>query len=181
MSDRDAGTTSQGDGGAPPGDGEDGTQGEPFDRDRAMATIKAQRESEKTLRVQLQQAQQQIDQHKTAQMSDQDKIQQQLTTLTAERDRLRDQLQEQILESTVTQHAATLRIVDPEAAWKLLDLSKVKFDAAGKPTNVEEQLKELIGRKPWLVAPGTTDHTDGRRGERGGTSMNDLIRKQSRR
>lgn len=47
-----------------------------------------------------------------------------------------------------------LKIQDPDAAFRLLDRSKLTFDdETGRATNIEAVLTDLIKEKPWLVAP----------------------------
>lgn len=52
--------------------------------------------------------------------------------------------------------ATRLGIVDPDAAYRLVDLSKLEYGEDGKPKNVEAVLKEMIGQKPYLVGSGTS-------------------------
>lgn len=47
--------------------------------------------------------------------------------------------------------AGKLGIVDPDAAYRLLDLAKLEYGEDNKPTNVEKVLGELVKSKPYLV------------------------------
>jgi hypothetical protein len=51
--------------------------------------------------------------------------------------------------------AGKLGVVDPDAAYKLLDKSKLEYKD-GKPINTEQLLKSLITEKPWLTGAGTS-------------------------
>lgn len=63
------------------------------------------------------------------------------------------ELKQERLERTVEREARKLNIVDEDAALRLLDSSKIAFDDAGKPTNVNALLEQLVKDKPYLVAP----------------------------
>lgn len=65
------------------------------------------------------------------------------------------------MKSLLTQYevataATRLGIVDPDAAVRLIDASKLEYDENGKPKNAEAVLKELIAQKPYLVGSGTS-------------------------
>lgn len=61
--------------------------------------------------------------------------------------------QERIINYEIRLNAANLGIVDPEAAVKLLDWSKLKYDDDGIPTNAAELVQALVKDKPYLIAP----------------------------
>ena len=58
------------------------------------------------------------------------------------------------LEFEVNVQSRDLGIVDPEVAFKLLDLSEVEFDEDGKPQGIKPLLKDLVAKKPYLVGAG---------------------------
>jgi len=47
--------------------------------------------------------------------------------------------------------ASKLGVHDPEDAFRLIDRGELSFDDQGMPENIEEVLKDLIKRKPYLV------------------------------
>ncbi len=47
--------------------------------------------------------------------------------------------------------ARELGIVDPDAAYRLLDLAEVEYDETGRPTNIERLLRDLVRKRPYLV------------------------------
>jgi hypothetical protein len=47
--------------------------------------------------------------------------------------------------------ARELGIIDPDAAYRLLDLAEVEYDESGRPTNIERLLRELVRKRPYLV------------------------------
>lgn len=62
--------------------------------------------------------------------------------------------------------ATRLGVVDPDVAYKLIDLSKLEYDETGKPKNVEAVVKDMIVQKPWLAGTGTSA-TNAARGTNG--------------
>lgn len=64
--------------------------------------------------------------------------------------------QEYITRSEVRLTAAGLGIIDPDAAYKLLDLTKIEYDDNGNPKNVEQALKDLVKERPYLMGGGTS-------------------------
>ena len=87
-------------------------------------------------------------------------------------------LQDLRLQHGVTSVASKLGIIDPDAAYKLLDLTEVEFDEAGNPTkdSLEGALKRLVKERPYLsqrasvVAAGAGSPAKSE-------DMNDLIRR----
>ena len=59
-------------------------------------------------------------------------------------------------QNEVTQAAAKLGIVDPDAAYKLLDKEAIEYEGDGKPKNVEALLQSLLKGKPYLAGSGTS-------------------------
>ncbi len=64
----------------------------------------------------------------------------------------------------VERTARKLGVVDEDAAFRLLDTSKVEYDTSGRPTNVEALLGDLTKAKPYLVAPTPADNATATRG-----------------
>jgi hypothetical protein len=92
-----------------------------------------------------------FDKLQQAQMSEQEKLAKRLAELEQENQALRKQGQEHTLKYEIMLLASRLGIVDPEAAYRLLDLSRIEFGQDGRPTNLEQGLKDLIKAKPYLV------------------------------
>lgn len=179
----------------PTGQGSEGAEGgeEQFDQERAMQTIKAQRESEKVAKDAAAQA-----------ARERDALAKQLDDLKAQQQRAHDEklseaekLQKQIadLQSKVSESDAAARARIAKAAVKaaaashgahypgdipaLVDLSKVDFDDDGEPTNADDLVEALTKSRPALFkgsAPGSAD--GGPRGSASGAkpSMDDVLR-----
>lgn len=114
-----------------------------------------------------------------AKLSENDKLQKRLKELELASESQTRALRERTTEYEVKLAAARMGIVDPEAAWKLLDTSSLEFDAAGKPLNLETALKELTKNRQWLIAQRTAQNAGAGAGGQAGPkmSMNDAIRR----
>jgi len=86
-----------------------------------------------------------------AKMTEQERLQKRLAELERKETEYQQLLQGRTLEYEVKLHAARLGVVDPEAAYRLLDLKQVEFDEDGKPVNLEKVLKDLVAKKSYLV------------------------------
>lgn len=51
----------------------------------------------------------------------------------------------------IERQAAQLGIVDPDAAYRLLDLASIEYDEDGKPKDVEKALQALLKQRPYLA------------------------------
>ncbi len=89
-----------------------------------------------------------------AKLSQTDKLQKQLADKEREKSELERRYQESTLRYEVMLAASKLGIVDPEAAWRLLDAAEIEYDDQGQPQQVEKMLQTLISKKPYLVASG---------------------------
>jgi hypothetical protein len=62
---------------------------------------------------------------------------------------------ERVIEYEAKLLAVQRGVVDPDAAYKLLDLAKVKLGDDGKPVGLDDALNELVKAKPYLLSRGT--------------------------
>jgi len=86
-------------------------------------------------------------------MTEQEKLAKRLAELESERERWQRTERERTLKYEVMLAASRMKIVDPEAAYRLLDLSQIEFAEDGTPKNLDQALKDLIKAKPYLVGP----------------------------
>lgn len=86
-----------------------------------------------------------------AKLSETEKLQKKLAELQSQHDNVTRQSQERIINYEVRLQAATMGIVDPDAAAKLLDWSAIEYNDDGSPTNIDDLLKKLAKAKPYLV------------------------------
>lgn len=103
-------------------------------------------------RTRLRELEQKVKAHEDEKLSEQEKLQKKLAELEREAAEKARALQERTTEYEVKLKAANLGIIDPEAAWRLLDVAAIEFYDDGKPKNIELLLKELIKNKPYLAA-----------------------------
>ncbi len=116
---------------------------EDFDKERAMATIKKLRGFEKQAKA----LQRQLDELKERDNNDAttlSDLQAQVNTLAAERATFE-------MKASTLEKAATVGFVHPEDAWKLVDTSKLELQEDGTVKGLEEELKNLAEKKPYLL------------------------------
>jgi hypothetical protein len=89
-------------------------------------------------------------------LSEQERLQRRLAELERKETEYQLALQARTLEYEVKLNAARLGVIDPEVAYRLLDLKQIEFDEDGKPINLEKVLRELIVKKPYLVSSGAS-------------------------
>lgn len=102
-------------------------------------------------RTRLRELEQKVKAHEDEKLNETEKLQKKLSELEREAAEKARALQERTTEYEVKLKAANLGIIDPEAAWRLLDTAAIDFNEEGKPTNIEPLLKELIKNKPYLA------------------------------
>ncbi len=88
---------------------------------------------------------------------------------------------QRLIKSEVIAAATKLNVVDPDAAYALMDKADVVVDDDGNVSGVKEALDALVKSKPYLIGEKevkkTGDDTKDTKDKKGGISMNDLIRK----
>lgn len=90
-----------------------------------------------------------------AKLSETERLQRRLAELEREQALWQRERQERTLKYETMLAASRLGIVDPEAAYRLLDLSKLEFDEDGQPKNLEQALRDLVKAKPYLAGQQT--------------------------
>ncbi|MBX6770875.1 MAG: phage scaffolding protein [Chloroflexi bacterium] len=86
-----------------------------------------------------------------AKLSETERLQKRLAELEREQALWQRERQERTLKYETMLAASRLGIVDPEAAYRLLDMSNLEFDEDGSPKNLEQALKDLLKAKPYLA------------------------------
>lgn len=106
--------------------------------------------------------------------------------LTAERDKAiadlaaKDGEIRNLTARTVILEAATKAgFRNPELAYRLIDVGSLEFGSDGKPKGVDQELRKLLEKEPYLAkGQGSGDFGGGPRGGAGGgVDMNDMIRR----
>lgn len=103
-------------------------------------------------RKRLRELEQKAQEQENAKLSETERLQKRLAELEREQAAYQRERQERTLKYETMLAASKLGIVDPEAAYKLLDLTRIEFDEDGTPRNIEAALKELLKAKPYLAA-----------------------------
>ena len=113
---------------------------------------KLRREAQ-TLRKRLADYEGREQQAQAAALTEAEKLQKRVAELeTTQAAALREH-QEKIVRYEVMLKAASLGVIDPDAAVKLLDWATLEFDEDGTPTNLEKALRDLLKAKPYLLKP----------------------------
>ena len=90
------------------------------------------------------------DELEQAQLTEAERLTQRATDAEKQTAEANTQLTNALISSEVKVKAVQLGIVDPDAAYLLLDKSSVKYDAKDGVTGVEDALTQLLEDKPYL-------------------------------
>lgn len=107
--------------------------------------------------------------------SELEKAQQRAAELERELSAAATSAQEERLRSAIVSEAAKRNVVDPDAAFALIDRAAITFDDDGYPTNIATAMDSLLEARGYLVAPqgggraGSADQ--GARGGAGGVAQ----------
>ena len=144
--------------GDPPHDG--GDQGDDFDKDRALSTIRKLRDAEKNYKAQLKELESlKAEQRKRedAEKSETEKLRQQIADAERQRVAIETELQETRNRTAIERAAAKAGATDPEDIFRLIEVSDFEHDDDGKLTNAEKLVADLLKKKPYLAGkPATT-------------------------
>lgn len=128
-----------------------------FDKDRAMATIKAQRESEEALKQrvkELEKAEKALKAIEDEKKTELEREREAREKLESENPKLKQELQNARLQVALADPA--LGIVDPETAATLLKERGLTFTEDGSPEGLTEAVESLLEAKPFLKGNGPT-------------------------
>lgn len=189
----------QGAAGTSQGDGDKGGKGgeDEFDKDRALATIKTQRESEAAAKKEAAEARAELKVMKDQQEADRKKAEADASAkLSAEEQQAKKiaELEQKLTDGDVAARAriakAALKAaaaaggaVYPADVPALVDITKVKFDRDGEPTNADDLVEDLKKSRPALFSerkPGSGDGGPRGPGSSATKSMDERIRSLSR-
>lgn len=65
-----------------------------------------------------------------------------------------------LLRASVIAEAARRNVVDPDAAFALIDRDSLTLDGEGRPTNIADAMDSLLKAKPYLVGGGRAGNAD---------------------
>lgn len=124
---------------------------ETFDQERAMRTIRHLREQEQRLQKEIKSLLNEKKAKEDAELSEIERVKNRAQEAERQLQELQNALKQKTLRVSVVEHAIKLNIVDPDAAFKLIDHESISFDERGEAVGVEDALKELVKTKPYLV------------------------------
>lgn len=118
-----------------------------------------------------------LDTLKAGQLSETEKITKRATDAEAKAQAAEAKVKELSTRGEIERQARKLGIVDDDAAYRLLDASKLEYDDAGQPTNAEALLKDLVKAKPYLVqGTGGGNATNPARGQSAALTREDIAK-----
>lgn len=167
-------------------------EGEPFDKDRAMATIRALRQYEKRakaleaeltpLKKKAAEMDAQAEKQRLASMTEAEQLKANLAKLQAEKEQLAEQVLTMQVRGSFVAQAVKLGFHNPEDAYLLADLSEVEVGENGEVSGVEAALKALVKARPYLAkgaeaAPDIDAAKAGKSTGKGGVNVEELKRR----
>jgi small-conductance mechanosensitive channel len=106
-------------------------------------------------RTRLRELEERIRAFEAAQMSEAERLQKRAEEAERAAQEAARRLRERTIRAEVRLAAQAAGIVDPEAAYRLLDLDQVQLDDDGEPVNIPALIARLVKEKPYLQArPG---------------------------
>jgi hypothetical protein len=116
-----------------------------------VAYVRKLRAEAAEYRRKLRELERQLKQRDEEKLSETERMRVRLSELERELTQRELLLREHTLRYETILRARELGIIDPEAAYRLLDLAEVEYDEAGRPINLERLLRELARKRPYLV------------------------------
>lgn len=107
-------------------------------------------------RTKLRTAEAELEKRKAAELSETDRAKKEAADATAKLTDLEARLRASTVRAEIAVLGAGLKLVDADAAYRLLDQGAIQFDEDGQPANLKPLLQTLIKDKPYLVANATT-------------------------
>ncbi len=138
---------------APPQAGTEGAESISLDEAKKL------RQEAHSLRQRLAASEKKNQEHDDARLSEQERLQKRTTELEAAVQQA--QAAERTLRTrlAVERQARAMRLVDEDAAYRLLDHDAITYGDDGEPANVDTLLKALVKAKPYLVQPEQAEAT----------------------
>lgn len=153
-----------------------------FDKDRAMATIRTQRESENALKQQLKEAQDKLREIEDKDKSETQKLAGEVADLKKQLEAKDAAIQKQTREVAGMAAVTSAGAKYPEDLWSVIS-REVEYDAENKPTNLKALIERYRKDRPDYFKPGAgKGSADGgaRTTAAASPDMNQIIRDQAR-
>ena len=99
------------------------------------------------------------------QEAEKSELQKAMETVEAKEKQLQDLMQRQkelVVQSGVATIANRLGIIDPDAAYRLLDKSSIEYDENGQAKNIEPLLVSMLKDRPYLTGKGASAMNPGK-------------------
>lgn len=113
--------------------------------------VRTLRREAASYRRRLRELEQQLRQREEEELSEAERLRRRLEELERERDTWARERRERTVRYEVMLAASRLGIVDPDAAYRLLDVDQIELDDDGRPRDLDRALKELLRRRPYLA------------------------------
>lgn len=118
---------------------------------RARAEAAKHRTELRDTKKHLQELEQKLKERDDAEKTELQKATEKSTVLEAQIAKAEEKVRRLNIQNAVVTKAMKLDIVDPDAAFRLLDIDAVEFDG-DTPSNIEDLLTKLVEDKPYLVS-----------------------------
>ena len=105
------------------------------------------------------------DELEQAQLSDAQKLEARAIEAERKASEAQEQIASAMIASEVKVRASALGVIDPEAAYLLLDRSNVRYDATEGVTGVDDALASLLEAKPYLKSSNRTPNLNPESGQ----------------
>ena len=135
-----------------------------LDPEQLKAELRRARKEAAKYRTRLRELEQAEKERRRAEMSELERLKEDLTEAQARLAELELELTQTKLRQAVVSEAARLGFADPDDAWQLLDVAAIEVDDDGRPANVSKLLRKLAAQKPYLLRSGQP-REGGQRGE----------------
>lgn len=141
-----------------------------------QAELKAVRQEAAAARVSNKALSAKVEEFEASKLTEAEKLQKRTEEAEAKLAAAQGTVRSKLLRAEVMVQATALKVVDTDAAFKLLDHSKIEWTEDGDPKNVADLLKLLLADKPYLIAvPSQASAANPARGAGGvGAEMNPL-------
>jgi hypothetical protein len=140
-------------------DDDDDDDDEEYDKERALSTIRRQRQAEADLKKQLKEIRGELKTLKTKDMPAAEQVTQERDELRTQVSTLEGRLQKQALRTAAVEAATELKFKNPAIAHKLIDADDIEWDD-DTPTNINTLLKREAKANPYLVRRGRVQDSD---------------------
>jgi ATPase subunit of ABC transporter with duplicated ATPase domains len=102
-------------------------------------------------RKRLRELEETVRQFEAEKLTESERLQRRLQELEAQHTAAQQALQERTLRYEVMLAASKYGIVDPDAAYRLLDMAALEFGEDGRPQNLDKALRTLVQERPYLL------------------------------